>query len=223
MKKEYSTLIILLILFIITFMGCAQLNVPTDPNDPGGPVPDAIVIAQVMYQNAWGMEQEAFVVTITDAYGNTKTGAQISIHGPNGLVGVPATGGVLIYMNISAANNFVPDSTYYVSITSGADYYIGSFQTLNDVIIAGDGSTVTWDVNTDQMTVTVTDPAMNMQMFGPYLANPFDLNAAGVYSAGAGTYSISASYVKTAASFITATGVESAATVQSQISVNITK
>jgi hypothetical protein len=222
MTKKSLVCFFFIVFIALALTGCSNSSSPTNPND-AQPTPGMIIYsAAVKENNSDVLQLESFLLAATDGAGNTLSTACVGMWGPNGQIGLPGSAGTMSYSSTNI-QHYVPDATYYVSVTHNSINYFGSFKTPNDVVIANDGSTIAWDFPASVAVIAFTDPVHNMYSYGPNLTSPFDVNATGLYNAGPGNYGISITIEKDEYGFIPVSGVQSIATTTQFIIKQITK
>ncbi len=208
MKKK----ILLCIAFLIAV---AFASTSCSPNPGTGPSPNPtatsgaavniMVIAQ-MSDNSGVLGIEQFAVYAADGQGATLTAASVTLTGPTGSISVTTTTSNIFTYSAMSTADYVPGGSYTVTVNHNSTNYSGTFTLPGNMTIAADGSTVTWPYTATAAIISVTTPApaMVMHTYGPSLTSPYNLTATGVYSAGSGSYNISA--IMTKATVFSVTG-----------------
>jgi hypothetical protein len=170
----------------------------------------------LQYEDNSGLLLEQYAVTAADSAGVTLTTAAVSLIGPAGIIGLPSANGVMTYSTLGSAPNYQFSAQYAVSVTYNAVNYYGTFTSNPDITIAADGSQVSWPYAADSAMIVLYTPyaCMTMQMYGPYLTSPFDVNATGIYAHCAGDYQIAPVITDTAPITFGQTGVTGTAVMQ---------
>lgn len=165
-----------------------------------------IVVSMQMMDNNGIMGTEQFVIHAIDNAGATLNVSSVTLAGPTGPLAGTITDSVYTF-TAPVTTDYVPSGSYTVTVGYNAVNYTGTFSLPGNMAIAADGSTVTWPGSATIALITVIKPNMTSSMFGPAISSPVDLNTLGVYSLGAGTYTITS-----AVTFITPFAVTNGAT-----------
>lgn len=141
-----------------------------------------------------GIQQVGYMVAVCDALGVTITNAAVSVNGPAGVKALPynSAGGIYAYITTDP-NDFQYGQNYTITVSANAHIYTHSLTLPANVVIAPDGSTVTWatgGAGEIAPLITVMDPAYSQYTYGPAISSPFDLVGTGVFTAGAGMYNV---------------------------------
>lgn len=196
-KNKVIYAFVMVIVVIISY-GCRSHSAPSDPDAGSSSTSDYdyIVLAQFHKGNNHTLNSEIFAVVLMNGEGVTVTASTITLTGPTGVIGLQNSTGGIMYYSDDVHDKYIHGGLYSVSFTVEGSTYTGTIIPPGELVIAADGSSVSWPFSSAMTSISVRNPDWNSQSYGPFINSPFDVNATGIYSYGAGEYSIYASVTK---------------------------
>ncbi len=207
-------LILLMAGVAVVVSGCSE-NTPAAPE-----VKNTYVNVIIQHNENDGVALSQYVAYACDSNGATITTAAISMSGPGGALPGTLSGGVFAYQDLTGAS-FANNAVYAVSVTCVSGSFYAVVSTNGDIVIAADGSTVAWGYDAESEIISVITPAPGFLFYGPLLNSPYNLAAAGAFSAGSGTYTISAAMTDQKAMTVTGAGCVGKAVIQHMKSASV--
>lgn len=184
--------------------GCSKLFPAAAATATSTPIPTPtataditgdIIMGMLSSVNVLGIPTITYQIAVYSPASVTITTANVTVSGPAGVKTLVynATSGYYEYGSANATD-FQYGKKYTITVIDGPDTYVQDIITTSDIVVASDGSTVTWTNGSPGIpnnTIVVTDPAMTPHMYGPGVTSPYNLTSAGAYTYGTGTYLIS--------------------------------
>ncbi|MEI7541884.1 MAG: hypothetical protein WCJ94_01350 [bacterium] len=220
MKTIHFIFAMLFTLLLFTFYSCSTRIGPTTPVASG--IKMSVSIQTINNSNAVYMTQYGAV--ITDASGNSISGATITVTSANGtFILTEPTPGLYIYQN-GGASAYIEAQDYEINIAIASTTYTALSKAPGGITLAADGSNASWlsEGNLDMLTI-LYPASSGQQILGPDLVSPLNISATGAYNHGSGTYSLGFIFTKTITNAFTNASTQSTLTFQDEYAVQIIK